>query len=406
MLLQRMGSRPGSLSDTVNLEVIGGLYGSMVPIVLAGVSQAIAGAITVWQTADVATLLLTVIGVAIAVLRAWQIRSGRRRLAAQPPRDRAAADRRKLHYAIGTAATSLVLGLFAARALMLDDAICAMMAMGIAFGFGAGIVARLSMVPLVALADLAVLGLPPIAVALARLDLPHVGLAMLIALYLFGSFEMVRLMFNSTITHITLKQQFEQLARIDPMTGLFNRSALATDLARMIADRGDRTVAIHAIDLDHFKAANDRFGHPVGDALLREVAARLTSLAAPGDLVVRMGGDEFILAQTSVRCHGEAERMARRIFETVSAPYAIAGHDIVIGASIGVALSGDDGPDAEAMLSRSDQALYQAKSWRGGYALARDLPAGEGAAPVHGNAQAPRRRQRFDAAVESGLSVA
>ncbi|MDT9702883.1 GGDEF domain-containing protein, partial [Streptomyces sp. P17] len=80
--------------------------------------------------------------------------------------------------------------------------------------------------------------------------------------------------FKSTFNHFLLRQQFEQLARLDPMTGLFNRSALASDLTRMIADRGDRLVAIHAIDLDHFKAANDSFGHPVGDALLREVAAR------------------------------------------------------------------------------------------------------------------------------------
>jgi diguanylate cyclase (GGDEF)-like protein len=171
-----------------------------------------------------------------------------------------------------------------------------------------------------------------------------------------------------------LKQQFEQLARIDPMTGVFNRSVLATDLSDMIADRGDRTVAIHAIDLDHFKAANDSFGHPVGDALLKQVAERLTSLAGQHDRVIRMGGDEFILAQRSIQSHEGAERMAQRIFETVSAPYYIEGHDIVIGVSIGIALSGDDGQTTEAILSRSDKALYQAKIYRGGYVFARDLP--------------------------------
>ena len=160
------------------------------------------------------------------------------------------------------------------------------------------------------------------------------------------------------------------------MTGLLNRSVLATDLARIVAERSEARVVIHAIDLDHFKAANDRFGHPVGDALLKQVAARLRSVAGQGDLIVRMGGDEFIVAQKSVSSREDAERMARRIFEEVSAPYCIEGHDIVIGASIGVAMSPDDGGSVEALLSRSDKALYQAKTQRGGFVFAQDLADG------------------------------
>jgi diguanylate cyclase (GGDEF)-like protein len=374
MFLQRMGSRVGSISDAVHVEVIGGLYGTMVPIVFAGASQVIVGAIVVSQTADVVMGVLTGIGVIVAFLRACDVLAFRRRFAQKPALDRAEASRCKRRYAIGTGATAFLLGLFAARSLMLQDAICATMAIGIAFGFGAGIVARLSLLPFVAIADLSVMALPPIVLAFASMDAPHFGLGMLMTIYLIGSFEMVRLSFNSTINQILLKQQFEQLARIDPMTGVFNRSVLATDLSDMIADRGDRTAAIHAIDLDHFKAANDRFGHPVGDALLKQVAERLKSLAGQHDRVIRMGGDEFILVQRSIGSHEAAERMARRIFETVSAPYCIQGHDIVIGVSIGVALSGDDGQTTEAMLSRSDKALYQAKIYRGGYVFARDLP--------------------------------
>lgn len=374
MFLQRMGLRPGSISDAVHMEVVGGLYGTMVPIVFAGASQVIVGAIVVSQTADVVTGVLTGIGVIVAFVRACDVLAFRRRFARKPALDRAEANRCRRRYAIGTGTTAFLLGLFAARSLMLQDAICSTMAIGIAFGFGAGIVARLSLLPFVAIADLSVMALPPIVLAFASMDAPHFGLGMLMTIYLIGSFEMVRLSFNSTINQIMLKQQFEQLARIDPMTGVFNRSVLATDLSDMIADRGDRTVAIHAIDLDHFKAANDRFGHPVGDALLKQVAARLKSLAGQHDRVIRMGGDEFILVQRSIASHEGAERMARRIFETVSAPYYIEGHDIVIGVSIGVALSGDDGQTTEAILSRSDKALYQAKIYRGGYVFARDLP--------------------------------
>ncbi len=201
---------------------------------------------------------------------------------------------------------------------------------------------------------------------------------------------MVRQSYNANFVHITLKREFEQLARRDPMTGLFNRTALATDLVQLLAERGDNMVAVHAVDLDHFKAANDKFGHPVGDALLREVSARLKSTAADDDLLVRMGGDEFILAQRSVRSHDDAEAMARRIFETISAPYCIDGNDIVIGASIGVAVSPADGSSVEELLSRSDRALYHAKSFRGGYVMASDI----GAAAASGStSQETARRQ-------------
>ena len=87
-----------------------------------------------------------------------------------------------------------------------------------------------------------------------------------------------------------------------------------------------------------------------------------------------MGGDEFILAQKSATSFDDAEEMAKRIFETITAPYEVAGHDIVIGVSIGIALSPLDGASSEMLLSRSDKALYQAKTYRGGYVFARDLP--------------------------------
>jgi diguanylate cyclase len=374
MFFQRMGSRPASISDAVYVEVIGTLHSTLVPIVFAGASQAIVGAIAARQTGDVATAVLTAIGVIVAFIRGFGVLAFRRRAAKKPPLDRVEAARWGRRYAAGTASTAFILGLFAARGLMLDDSICSMMAIGIAFGFGAGIVARLSLLPVLALFDLSVLGLPAIAVVFARFDAPHVGLGMLIAIYLVGSFEMVRLSFNSTVNQIMLKEQFEKLARLDPMTGVFNRSVLASDLPGIIAGREGGTVAIHAIDLDHFKAANDRFGHPVGDALLKQVAGRLTSLAGPGGLVVRMGGDEFILVQARTRSRNEVEALAQRIVETVSAAYCVTGHEVVIGASIGVAMSPDDGDCVEALLSRSDKALYQAKACRGGYAFAGDLP--------------------------------
>jgi diguanylate cyclase (GGDEF)-like protein len=109
--------------------------------------------------------------------------------------------------------------------------------------------------------------------------------------------------------------------------------------------------------------------------LLKQIASRLTALIGPGGLVIRMGGDEFVLADASVRSRSEVEALAGRILEAVSAPYCVSGHDIVIGASVGVAVSQEHGRCTETLLSHSDNALYRAKVSRGGYVLADDTPA-------------------------------
>jgi len=373
MYLERMGSRPGSIPAAVYMDVVRKLHGSMVAILTAAISHVIAGTITLHQTGDAVSGVLMIIGLVIVVIRACEVLAFRRRAVEARPVEFSEVTHWGWAYAAGTVASAFVHGLFAARSLMLDSQICAMIAVGIAFGCSAGLLTRLSLLPFVVLANLCALGLPAIAVSLMLLDLPHFALAVLIVVYLAGTFEMARQAFNSAIDQIRLKQQFEALARLDPMTGVFNRSLLTTELPGLIDDRADGMVAIHAIDLDHFKAANDRFGHPVGDALLKEVAERLRSLAGPRDSVVRMGGDEFILVQRATQSRADAEALARRVLESISAPYSIEEHDILIGVSIGIAIAPDDGTSVEALLSRSDKALYQAKSGRGGYVFADEI---------------------------------
>jgi diguanylate cyclase (GGDEF)-like protein len=265
---------------------------------------------------------------------------------------------------------------FAARSIVLGDALCSVMAIGIGFGFGAGVVARLALRPVAALLDLVAIAAPAAIVTFMQPDLRHVGLGLLILMYVAASFEMVRLSFNASINQITLKRQFEQLSRLDPMTGVSNRSVLATDLPQMLAAG---MIAVHTLDLDRFKEANDRFGHPVGDALLKQVAGRLKAIAAQDDLVVRMGGDEFVLVQ---RAAADAGAMAQRIVQSISALYDVDGQVIEVGVSVGVAVAPDDGRTAEALLSRSDKALYRAKQERGGYVLARELRVVDQIVPV------------------------
>jgi diguanylate cyclase len=375
VLFNRMESGRASISDAVYMEVITGLHGTTIPTILAGVCQAMVGAITTYETGDTVTAALTVAGVVVAIVRLFEVLAFRRRIARPPQLGRAEMAVWERRYVAGTVVTALVLSVFAARSIVLGDAVCSVMAIGIGFGFGAGVVARLSLRPVAAFLDLVAIAGPALVVIFMEPDLRHVGLGLLILMYVGASFGMVRLSFKASISQITLKRQFELLARSDPMTGVFNRSVLAEDLPRMLTSG---PVAVYTLDLDRFKEANDRFGHPVGDALLKQVARRLKMLAGHDDLVVRMGGDEFVLVQ---RAAADAEATAQRIVQSISAQYDVDGQVIELGASVGVAVAPVDGQTAEALLSRSDKALYRAKESRGSYVLARELRMADKAAP-------------------------
>ncbi|MGI4732016.1 MAG: EAL domain-containing protein [Janthinobacterium lividum] len=157
-----------------------------------------------------------------------------------------------------------------------------------------------------------------------------------------------------------------EVAVHDPLTGLANRSSLLPEVARALADPG-RRAALLMIDLDRFKAVNDTLGHPIGDALLRKVADRLTASLRATDTVGRLGGDEFAILQMGGEQPSGAETLAKRLVEVLSRPYVVGGHMIDIGASIGVAIAAD-AVDSEALFKQADIALYRAKeSGRGRY---------------------------------------
>jgi diguanylate cyclase (GGDEF)-like protein len=153
------------------------------------------------------------------------------------------------------------------------------------------------------------------------------------------------------------------LAHHDAMTSLPNRT-LFNERLRLAVEQcatGMRC-AVHCLDLDHFKAVNDTLGHPVGDALLQCVAARLVNCVREGDTVARLGGDEFAIIQLDVDGTPDAARLARRVIDSVSQPYEINGHQIIIGTSIGVALTPRDGIAADLLPCNADMALYRAKA--------------------------------------------
>lgn len=160
-------------------------------------------------------------------------------------------------------------------------------------------------------------------------------------------------------------------AAYDALTGLPSEPLLADRLGRAIA-RGRRDgeqVAIAFLDLDGFKAVNDRYGHDVGDALLRELARRLQGSVRDGDTVARRSGDEFLLLLPDVGGRVGAEHVARRVAEAIRAPAEIGAWRVEVGASVGLALWPDDAIDGAALLRQADAAMYLAKAATSGERL-------------------------------------
>ena len=158
------------------------------------------------------------------------------------------------------------------------------------------------------------------------------------------------------------EERIAHLASHDSLTELPNRTSFQESLMQGLKGvlHDGRRFALLCLDLDGFKAVNDTFGHPVGDALLRAVSVRLRGCVRDQDQIARMGGDEFAV----LHLDGDAQTaasLARRIIEHLSAPYQIDEIDIRISVSIGVALAPENGAELDELVRNGDRALYEAK---------------------------------------------
>ena len=161
------------------------------------------------------------------------------------------------------------------------------------------------------------------------------------------------------------EQRLRYLALHDPLCGLPNRNYFGERLEEVITavHLGGPTAAVLYIDLDHFKDVNDTLGHPVGDELIRGVTSRLSDLLRPEDLVSRLGGDEFAVIVIGSVDTTSLQRVADRIITSICTPYSVNGHNILIGASIGIAIIDHRFSGGTADVMRyADMALYRAKN--------------------------------------------
>ena len=153
------------------------------------------------------------------------------------------------------------------------------------------------------------------------------------------------------------RQSLTVQARTDVLTGLANRAAFTEAL-----EQAGETASVLFIDLDDFKAVNDGLGHAAGDKLLREVAARLTTAGGADAVIARLGGDEFAVMVTGLPAD-DVDRLADRVVTAIREPVQVAGTNALVGASVGIAASGEGTAegDADLLLRRADQAMYAAK---------------------------------------------
>ena len=154
------------------------------------------------------------------------------------------------------------------------------------------------------------------------------------------------------------------MAQHDGLTGLPNRNLLRQQMDDILLHtrRSAEKAAVLMLGLDNFKSVNDTLGHGVGDKLLRSVAKRLRSTLREEDALARLNSDEFAIVQSGVARPEDAALLAKRLLEAIGEPYLLDGHSVVIGASIGIAMSPGDGEEPEKLLKSADMALSRAKS--------------------------------------------
>ena len=192
--------------------------------------------------------------------------------------------------------------------------------------------------------------------------MPFLGIAL--AAFVLLTSLVVRYMRRTEATIAAGEDQMRHLAMHDALSGLPNRTFFGERLAELIEEvrRSGHTAAVLSIDLDRFKEVNDTLGHLIGDALIRTVGQRLARLLRGSDLVARLGGDEFAVIAPDVGELGDLQTLADRIIAALRAPYAVMGHTLAIGASIGITSITRETGEVADIMRRADVALYRAKN--------------------------------------------
>ena len=353
----------GSVPEGTYVELVRSLFVTLLPAAIMSVSFVGIGAYLSARTHDALLLTLTCLGGAAGIAR-LTVLIAHRQLATAERLTMVRARKIERRFALSYLAFAIILGAFGARAFIVAAPDCRMLVIELLSGYGAGVAAGLSLRPWISVPSILVAVAPTALAAFTTSSDANWAAGALLAVFLGGGIESMIGRYRSETKKITMRRMFSSLARHDELTRLPNRLSLRERFEKCSgfghAD-GEPRVAVHCLDLDRFKPVNDRYGHPVGDALLRAVANRLEQSLRDTDFVARVGGDEFVVVQCAVRHEGEAEMLARRLVRLISEPFLIHGHAISIGTSVGYIVSADTDNDIDRLVACADQALCRVK---------------------------------------------
>jgi diguanylate cyclase (GGDEF)-like protein len=340
-------------------------FGTFLPACVMSVAFAGTAVLVDSQTPDPALRYLTIVGLLASIVR-LALHLHCRRCAQHEVLTAARARALEHRFAAAYLGFALVLGAFSARAFSEATPDAHVLIAALLLGYAAGVAVGLAMRPWISVTSMLVALVPTVVVGALSTNVNYRAFALIVTALLIGGIHSTIGRFRSENAKIAMRQKFASLARHDHLTGLYNRLALFERFDEFIATHPQSEVAIHCLDLDRFKPVNDRYGHPIGDALLQAVAKRLEKGLRDGDFAARLGGDEFVIVQFGVGHVKEAKLLAERIAGLVSGAYVLSGKRCTVSVSIGFALTSRFGLKLDSLLIAADEALYAAKRQGGG----------------------------------------
>lgn len=352
----------GSVPDpALHFELVRALYGATStakPLFIATAAAASVTAVAAALSGDIVFALIAMGFLLIGVARSAAASFYHR--VEHDPEDVVALKRWELIALLGAWAFSGMVGVAGAYAVTFHPGTDVEILVGCCvIGYIAGVSSRNASRPLITIGQVSFTCVPFTVALMMRGDVAHLVLAIFIGALYVGTIVICRSVYDNLVSRHHAFRRIETLAQRDALTGLWNRAAFLSLLESQLAEpvRGD--LALIAIDLDRFKDINDTLGHPVGDAVLKEAAARIRSALRPGDEVSRVGGDEFLVMLAGPRAVDMAT-IASGIIAKFSEPFAIELTRSICGASIGCALAQQQ-TTMDSLLRNADLALYEAK---------------------------------------------
>lgn len=347
-------------SSAIRSALVAEMAHSTVPASIMGCTL-VGAASFAYASTGMSALLAAAIGGGLASMAKVALMQLQRRRCDLESPERAETNAWQTAHATITSLIAASIGLTATVIFLQPDLSLQMLGTGLIFGYCSGIVSRVAIRPKIAFVAIVLSAVPPTIAAATWSDAPHQIMATVFAIFLVGSFESVRHGHCIAVKHVGMRLAMSALAHKDPLTGLANRIGLRTAFQAM---RPDDPVAVFCLDLDGFKAVNDRFGHAAGDALLRMVAERLVAVSAPDATIVRMGGDEFVILKPGLHRHSDLAACAEQIMECLHEPFSFEGDNVAIGASVGYASSPFKPAELDDLIIRADAESYRMKSIR------------------------------------------